>query len=66
VVVSELSRSANRLATMTGRRGAPQIYATHHDRSLAGRFSPDVLRAMLFASTMTATAIGAGLLWLAW
>jgi hypothetical protein len=66
VVVSELSKSSTRLAMATGVRRAPRTHSTHHDHSLANRLSPEVLRAMVFASTLTATAIGVGLLWLAW
>ncbi len=65
-VVFELSRSPARSATATGLRRAPPTYATHHDRSLTNRFPPEVLRAMAVASTLTATAIGVGLLWLTW
>jgi len=66
VAVSAVSKSSTRLAITTGLRRAPQIHATHHDHSLTGRLSPEMLRAMVFASTLTASAIGACLLWLAW
>ena len=51
---------------MTDVRRTTRTYAPQHDYSLANRLSPEVLRAMVLASTLTATAIGAGLLWLAW
>jgi hypothetical protein len=64
-VVFELNRSPARLATATGMRRAPQFHVTRHDHSLSSRFSPEVVRAMVFASTLTATAIGVGLLLMA-
>lgn len=65
-VLSELSKSPSRLATTSAVRRAPQSFATQRDRSLARHLSPEVLRAMVLASTLTATAIGVGLLWLSW
>jgi len=64
--VSAWSRSHTRLAPALGVRRVPQTFATHHDQSFPNRLSPGILRAMVFASTLTASAIGAGLLWLAW
>ncbi len=65
-IVSELSKASTRLAMATGVRRVPRTQLPHYDRSRDVRFSPEMLRAMVFASTLTATAIGVGLLWLAW
>jgi hypothetical protein len=65
-VLSEMTRSATRLATSSGVRRAPPISLPRQDRSLATRISPEVLRAMALASTLTATAIGGSLLYLVW
>ncbi|MEX2091906.1 MAG: hypothetical protein WD971_04470 [Pirellulales bacterium] len=65
-IVSELSKASTRLAMATGVRRGMRTHAPRHDHSLANRLSPEMLRAMVFASTLTATAIGGGLLWLAW
>ena len=67
MVVSALNRPQARMALATGVRRAPRtLTGRTDDLSQDYRVSPEVLRAMVFASTMTATAIGAGLLWLAW
>ena len=65
-VVSAVRGSRSRLATSNGLRPVPQPFVMRRDRSLGGRMTPEILRAMVFASTLTATAIGASLLWLAW
>ena len=65
-IVSELSKASTRLTMATSVRRVPRTQTPHHDHSLANRLSPEMLRAMVFASTLTATAIGGGLLWLVW
>ena len=65
-VVSALSRSRPRLAPGPGMRRLPQIQEAYRAPTLSHRMTPEVLRAMMLASTLTASAIGAGLLWLNW
>jgi hypothetical protein len=65
-VVSELSRSAARVATAAGIRRATRTFPSYHDYPLTIRFSAEVLRAIILASTLTATAAALGLLWWAW
>jgi hypothetical protein len=63
--VSPWSRSHTRLAPVLGVRRVSQAFVQYPSQSLTNRISPEILRAMVFASTLTASAIGAGLLWLA-
>lgn len=56
----------SRMAMVANSPTVSPMFVVHRDRSLGQRITPDVLRAMVVASTLTATAIGAGLLWLAW
>jgi hypothetical protein len=65
-VVSAMSRSRQRLAPVAGLRRIPQAQEPHRAPTLTNRITPEVLRAMMLASTLTATAIGAGLLWMNW
>jgi hypothetical protein len=65
-VMLELSKSSTRLATATGVRRAARTYALHQDYPPSSHVSPALLRAVVLASTFTATAIALGLLWLAW
>jgi len=65
-IVSEISRPAMRLAVAADRRRAAAIPFKQSERSLQSRISPEILRAMVLASTITATAMGAGLIWYAW
>ncbi len=65
-VLSELSRSSTRLATIAGVRRTAYTYPVPRVYPLANRFSPEMLRAVLLASSLTATAIGLGVLWFAW
>lgn len=52
--------------TTTNLLPACRTFVTHRQPSLASRISPEVLRAMLVGSAMTATAVGIVLLWWAW
>lgn len=45
---------------------AYRTFVTQRQPSLTGRLSPEVLRAMLVGSAMTAMAVGSVLLWWAW
>jgi hypothetical protein len=65
-LVSELARSTTRLATTADVRRATQAFVAHRENSLVTRVSPEVLRAMVLASTLTATVIGGGLLYMIW
>jgi len=65
-MVSALNRPPARMALATGVRRAPRQLTLDCDSSRDYLVPPDILRAMVFASTVTATAIGAGLMWLAW
>jgi hypothetical protein len=65
-MVAELARSTTRLATSTDVRRATQVFAAQRESSLTTRISPEMLRAMVLASTLTATVIGGGLLYLVW
>ena len=65
-VVSALSRSRARLAPVAVLRRIPQAQEPRRAPTLSNRMTPKVLRAMMLASTLTATAIGAGMLWLNW
>jgi hypothetical protein len=64
--VSALSRSRQRLAPVVGMQRVTALQETRRAASYSTRFTPEILRAMLLASTLTATAIGAGLLWMIW
>lgn len=67
MVVSALNRPQARMAVATGmRRRTPQAIKAHYESPSSYGVSPEVLRAMVLASTVTATAVGAGLAWLAW
>ena len=65
-IVAELGRSTTRLATSADVRRATQVFADRREQSLSTRVSPEMLRAMVLASTLTATAVGRGLLYLVW
>lgn len=65
-LVSELARSTTRLATSADVRRATQAFVARRENSLSTRVSPEVLRAMVLVSTLTATAIGGGLLYMIW
>lgn len=65
-IVSELARSTTRLATSADVRRVPLVRPMRTQSALATRVSPEVLRAMVLASTVTATVIGGGLLYLVW
>lgn len=66
MVISSLSRPQARMAVAPGVRRAPQILRAPHETSPAYGMTPELLRAMVVASTVTATAVGAGLAWMAW
>jgi len=66
MVVSSLTRPQARMAVARGVRRTPQILRTPRESAPSYSVSPEVLRAMVVASTVTATAVGAGLAWLAW
>jgi hypothetical protein len=65
-VVSEMSRSTARIAMASGVRRLPRPYPTFHDYPLANPASSEVLRTVVFASALAATAIGIALLWWVW
>jgi hypothetical protein len=67
-VVSELSKSSTRLVTTAGVRRTTHAYPLPMPRvyPLAQRISPAMLRAVVLATSLTATGIGIGLLWFAW
>jgi hypothetical protein len=65
-VVSELCKPSSRLAIAASARRPARVYAPQRDYSLTNRVSPEVLRAMVLASTLTATVIGLGVLWFVW
>jgi hypothetical protein len=65
-VVSEITRPVMRLAVARDRRRTTTIPFTRPDQTLSSRVSPEILRAVVLASTLTATVIGAGLIWFAW
>ncbi len=78
-VVAELTNSAARIATahhgqrsIVPRTGAGSQRFARTNRSdytpypVATGLSPEVIRAVVLASTFTATAIGAGLVWWLW
>jgi len=62
-VISELSRSPTRMATVNGVRRVARTSASRHDNP-AGQLSPEKLRAVVLTSTLAATAIALGLVWL--
>jgi hypothetical protein len=64
--VSALSRSRQRLAPTAGLQRVAALQETRRAAAYSTRFTPEILRAMMLASTLTATAIGAGLLWMIW
>jgi hypothetical protein len=64
--VSALSRSRQRLAPVVGMQRVTALQETRRAAAYSTRFTPEILRAMMLASTLTATAIGAGLLWMIW
>src|SRR5262245_32650780 len=66
MVVSSLSRPQSRLAVASSVRRAPQTLRVQRESSPSYLVSPKLLRAVVVASTVTATAVGAGLAWLAW
>jgi hypothetical protein len=66
MVFSTLNRPQARMAVASGVRRAPPLVRAHYDSSPANYVSAEVLRAVVVASTVTATAVGAGLAWLAW
>lgn len=65
-VVSQLARATTRLAASADVRRATQTFIARREQSLSTRVSPEVLRAMVLASTFTATVVGGGLLYLVW
>lgn len=65
-IVSELTRSTTKTATSADVRRATQTFVARREQSLALRFSPELMRAVVLASTLTATVIGGGLLYLVW
>ena len=65
-VVSELSRSATKGAMVSRVRRLSRPYPTFHHYPLANPASTEVLRAVVFASTFVATAIGIAILWWLW
>jgi hypothetical protein len=64
--VSALSRSRQRLAPVVGMQRVTALQETRRAAAYSTRFTPQILRAMMLASTLTATAIGVGLLWMIW
>jgi hypothetical protein len=66
-VVSELNRSAARVAMAQGVRQITRTYqAYHHSHPLSQSTSVFVLRAVAIGAATAATAAGLGLLWLVW
>jgi hypothetical protein len=66
VVVSELSRSAARVAMASGVRQISRTYQAYHHSPLGNSMSPGLLRAGVILATVAATAAGFGLIWWAW
>ena len=65
-VLSDLTKSSTRLATAGATLFRPPRRVAAADFSDHSRVSPQVIRAVLLASTVAATAVGAGLVWWAW
>src|SRR5262245_55807653 len=65
-VMSDLHRSAAHVAMLSGVRQITRTYQAYHNYPLSNQISPGVLRAVLLASTLAATAAAIGLVWWAW
>jgi hypothetical protein len=65
-IVSEMSRSTARIAMASGVRRLARPYPTFHDYPLTNPASSEVLRNVVLASALAATAIGIALLWWVW
>lgn len=65
-VVSEINRSAVRVAMVKGVRQATRTYQTYHNYPLREQMPSGLLRAGVVLGTIAATAGGLGLLWWAW
>jgi hypothetical protein len=65
-VVSQLSRSAARVAMASGGRRFARSYPTFHQYPLTNSASTDVLRAVVLSSTLVATVVAVAILWWVW
>jgi hypothetical protein len=65
-VVSEMNRSAARVAMMQGVRQLTRTYQQYHNDSLSPSTPAFVLRAVAIATAMAASAALSGLLWKVW
>jgi hypothetical protein len=61
-VISELSKTSTRLATVAGVRRVTRTTASRHEYP-ACHLSPDKLRAIVLTSSLAATAVALGLAW---
>ncbi len=62
-VISELSKSSTRLATVAGVRRVARASASQFDNPTAGQLSPDQMRALVLTLSLAATACALGLAW---
>jgi hypothetical protein len=65
-VVSELHRSAARVAMASGVRQITRTYQAYHSYPLSEQMPSGMLRAGLILCTVAATSAGLGLLWWVW
>jgi hypothetical protein len=63
-VISELSKSSTRMATVAGVRRVARANAPQYEYPASNQLSPAQLRAFVLTSSLAATAVALGLAWL--
>jgi hypothetical protein len=66
MVLSDLSRSTARVATASSVRRRTRAYPLYPPYAVGSHETSDFLRAVALVVTLTATAIGLGLIWWVW